>query len=171
MQKKNSKPCGNFFFPLFWCSSPSTCGLTCIIWALLNPSSPTPKSSKPSHSCFYFDSQFNPVSYFYNLLGTFALFYLNGKGMGRGSRNICWVGGTPFPVTVLLHVPGITDFPVKQATKQAKTRAHENVGAGCHSAQETFNLTKGFCPVPRGQREQRAKGANMQTKPNQFLIN
>lgn len=146
MQKKDSKPCGNFFFIILVQFSQHIRSH----WALFNPSSPIPKSSRPSPSCFYFDCQFNPVSYFYNLLGTFALFSLNGKATGRGTRNICWVGGTPFPVTMLLHVPGVTAFPVKQATKQSKTRVHENVGTGCHSTQETSNLTEGFCPVPRG---------------------
>lgn len=43
-------------------------------------------------SCSYFDCHLNPVSYFYNLLGAFALFSSNGKATGGGTRNICWVG-------------------------------------------------------------------------------
>lgn len=91
-RKRTPNPWSGKFFSSFWCISPSTSGLTCVIWALLNPSPPTPKFSRPPLSCFYFDSQFNPVNYFCNLLGTFALFSLNGKATGGDTRSICWAG-------------------------------------------------------------------------------
>lgn len=120
MQEKDSKPCGNFF-SLFWCSSPSTSDLTCVIRALLNPSSPTPKSSRPPPQ-LHFDCQFNPVSYFYNLLGTFALFSLNGKATGGGTRNICWVG------LHSLSRARANSFPSKTDTKATKTKGSLKCG-------------------------------------------
>lgn len=115
MQKKDSKPCGIFFryfgavFPAHLISHVLS-GLS-LIQALQPPNLPD-----LPRSCSYFDCQFNPVSYFYNLLGTFALFSLNGKATGGGTRNICWVG------LHSLSCARANSFPSKTDTKATKTK-------------------------------------------------
>lgn len=117
-------------------------------------------------SCFYFDSQLNPVSYFYNLLGTLALFSLNGEVTWRGDKEHL-LAGTPLPVTVLLHMPGTTAFPVtgSKATPQKKAF----IKMWWLDAQETSILTKGSCPVPRGQRKQAAWRGCRHAKESQSI--
>lgn len=121
MQKKDSKPCG-IFFRYFGAVLPAhlishvLSGLS-LIQALQPPNLPD-----LPRSCSYFDCQFNPVSYFYNLLGTFALFSLNGKATGGGTRNICWVG------LHSLSRARANSFPSKTDTKATKTKGSLKCG-------------------------------------------
>jgi len=172
-QKKGYKLCANFFH-YFWAGlpQPSTPGLTCAIWARLNSGSPAPEFSRLPLSCFYFDSQFNAVRYFYSLLWApaigFVLLERHGKATG-GATNICLVGIRSLS-SYGFECQGITAFPVKQTIKQPKKGSLQRSGwlprlvkslqpaetrtAAVSNAQLTrpqlsCQHARGFCSVPK----------------------